>query len=132
MGKQILAVIAGVVVGVLTIFAIESINMVRFPWPEGLSMEDTEAFNAYVASLPIDALLTVILAYALGSFVAGFVSAKVATSKHMVIGIICGALLTVAGIMNIMAIPHPMWFNIVSLIVFIPMAIFGVKMALNE
>lgn len=131
MGKLILAVLGGVVVGVLTIFAIESVNMVRFPGPEGLNMEDKEAFNAYVASLPLSALLTVLFAFAFGSFMAGFVSSKIADSKQLVVSIICGVLLMGAGIVNIIMIPHPMWFNIVTIVIFIPMAIWGSKVAVD-
>ena len=129
MGKQILAVIVGLVAGGLVIYGIESINMVRFPWPENLSMEDEEAFAEYVASLPIDALITVIIAHAVGSFVAGFVCGKIALSKQLMLGIVCGVILMAGGIMNIVMIPHPLWFSVADLLMFIPFAWLGAKVA---
>lgn len=129
MAKNILAVIIGVIVGGLVIYGIESINMVRFPWPENLSMQDKEAFAEYVVSLPLDALLTVIIAHALGSLVAGFACSKIASNKHIVLGLICGGVFLLGGIMNLVMIPHPLWFMVVDLLVFLPFAWLGAKLA---
>jgi len=129
MGKQILAVIVGVIVGGLTIYAIESINMVRFPWPEDLSMEDKEAFAEYVSSLPVDAFITVIIAHLVGSFIAGFVCSKITPNKKLLLGTICGVLFLAGGIMNLVMIPHPLWFMVADLLVFVPFAWLGAKLA---
>ncbi|RDX35347.1 hypothetical protein DZA37_00985 [Kangiella sp. HD9-110m-PIT-SAG06] len=129
MGKQILAVMVGVVVGGLAIYGIESINMVRFPWPENLSMEDEAAFAEYVSSLPVDAFITVIIAHAVGSFISGFVCCRITPSKHLLFGTICGVLFLLAGIMNLIMIPHPLWFMIVDVLVFVPFAWLGAKLA---
>lgn len=129
MAKNILAVIIGVIVGGLVIYGIESINMVRFPWPENLSMEDKEAFAEYVNSLPVDALLTVIIAHALGSLVAGFVCGKITPNKHITLGLICGVVFLLGGIMNLVMIPHPLWFMVADLLVFLPFAWLGARLA---
>ena len=129
MGKQILAVIVGVIVGGLTIYAIESINMVRFPWPEDLSMEDKEAFAEYVSSLPVDAFITVIIAHLVGSFIGGFVCSKITPNKKLLLGTICGVFFLAGGIMNLVMIPDPLWFMVADLLVFIPFAWLGAKLA---
>ncbi len=129
MGKQILAVIVGVIVGGFTIYGIESINMVRFPWPEDLSMEDKEAFAEYVSSLPVDAFITVIIAHLVGSFIAGFVCSKITPNKKLLLGTICGVLFLAGGIMNLVMIPHPLWFMVADLLVFVPFAWLGAKLA---
>lgn len=129
MGKQILAVIVGVIIGGLIIYGIESINMVRYPWPENLSMEDKEAFAEYVSSLPVDAFITVIIAHLIGSFVAGFVCSKITPSRKLLLGTICGMFFLVGGIMNLVMIPHPLWFMVIDLMIFVPFAWLGAKLA---
>ncbi|NVJ65285.1 MAG: hypothetical protein HWE16_02265 [Gammaproteobacteria bacterium] len=132
MGKKILAVIIGLLVGGLVIMGIESINMLRFPWPEGLTLEDKEAFNAYVQSLPISALMTVLLAHIAGALVAGFLSTKIAGVNQLTLAIICGVILLIGAIVNLVMISHPIWFMVVNVLSIIPAAILGAKLATKK
>ena len=67
MGKNIGAGIAGVLVAVLSVWLVQKIGHAVYPPPVGMDPKDMEAMKAYVAELPIGALLFVIASYFIGT-----------------------------------------------------------------
>ena len=129
MGKRIGAVFAGLLSGMLVIMVIEMASSMVYPMPEGLDPEDAEAMTAFVASLPIGAFLFVLLAYAMGSFAGGFVAGKIGGS--FVPPVIVAALLEIGAAINLLQIVHPTWFMVVSLMICLPGALIGGRLALG-
>ena len=128
MGRKILAVVAGVILAGIVVYAVEAIGHQVYPPPEGLDMKNMEAMKAYVATLPAGALLFVLLAYALGSFAGGWLAAKIARTSQIHLPLTVGGVQLLFGIINIVMIPHPTWFAIASVIVFLPAAYLGGKL----
>ncbi|MBT8140935.1 MAG: hypothetical protein HKN88_06755 [Gammaproteobacteria bacterium] len=124
--RKILAVITGVVIGVLGISLVQAISGQMYPWPEGLDYNDKEAFVAFVKTLPTGAFLMVILSYIVGSFFGGMAATAVAKEKY-VPALIVGFALTIAGVMNAIAVPQPLWVSIISVLVFFPFVYLGAK-----
>lgn len=124
--RKILSVVIGIAVGVLGIMLIQSLSSQMYPMPEGLDYKDTEAFGAYVKTLPVGAFLMVILSYIVGSFFGGMSATSLSKEKYRS-AIIVGGVLTLAGIANAMSMPQPLWVSIVSVLVFIPSAYLGAK-----
>ncbi len=111
--RNILALVLGLAAGMAVNMGIIMLNSsLLFPMPAGTSMADPEQMNAYVASLPILALLVVMVAHLGQAFVGGFVAARLAASKPMLLAMIIGALSLLGGIMNAMSIHTPTWFYI--------------------
>jgi hypothetical protein len=73
-------------------------------------------------------MLLVLLAYATGAFGAGYVAAKTAKDQQMLMALIAGFILLIFGVVNLMEIPHPLWFAIASLILYLPIAWLGSKL----
>jgi hypothetical protein len=128
MGRKILAVIGGVVLGGIVVFVVEWVSSLIYPPPAGLDMTDKEAMKAYVATLPIGALLFVLLAYVLGSLSGGWLAAKIARDSKIRLSLIAGGVLLLFGIINLVTIPHPLWFAVLTVLVFLPAAYFGGKL----
>lgn len=130
--RSIAAVLLGFIVASIVMMLVESING-RFLHPnlgkaaEGL--KDREAIRALLATAPVTAFLMVILGWILGSLSGGWVAAKLAGRASVRHGIVLGVLLTLAGIANNLMLPPPLWFWIASLIVFIPAAYLGARLA---
>ena len=124
-----LRVVGGIVVGLLVAFVIfigfQTMNLSIYPLPEGVTPNDHDAFAEFVSNLPITAFVIVLAGYVAGSLAGGFVGAKFAHSKWKVIGLVIGIVLTAGGAMNVLSIPHPGWFVILNLLLFIPMALLG-------
>jgi hypothetical protein len=90
-----------------------------------LTESQQAALVTYMANAPVAAMALVLLGYVIGSFAAGFVIAKLASGARFKVAIFAGVVLTGVGVWNLMAIPHPMWFNVASSATYVPMAFFG-------
>ncbi len=104
---------------------IQLVSHTLYPVPEGLDLADELAMEKHIASLPIGAFLMVLLSYALGALAAGFTSAKLSKPHGRVPALICGVVLTILGLINLLMIPHPIWFWLAALSVFIPFSYLG-------
>jgi hypothetical protein len=82
-----------------------------------------------LAGAPVGALLVVALGWVLGSVAGGFVAAWIGRRAPVVHGLVLGGLLTLAGIANNLMLPPPLWFWIATLVVFVPSAYFGARLA---
>lgn len=125
MWKNILAVLAGIVAGTVAIMIVEGFSHFLYPYPQGMDFADKEAMTAYISSLPVAAKWMVILAWAVGSFVAASVTTLIAKVRQQHLALLVGAILMIFGIFNMASFPHPLWFWVVGIAVFIPFAWLG-------
>ena len=132
MARRILSVIAGLLVAMVVITGVEAVIPLLYPVPPGLDMKDPAAFKVYVAALPIGALLMVILAHSLGALVGAVVATLIAGRASIWPGMIVGALVMVAGIVNLFQISHPVWFSVVDLLLYLPAAYGGARLMLKR
>jgi hypothetical protein len=126
--RSVLAVLAGAVVAVVLITAVQLLGHQTFPPPADLDLNDREAVAAAMAQAS-GALLSVLLAWAVGTIGGAWVAARVAGRSHLLHGLIVGALLLAGAVANMLSIPHPVWFWIVALLLFFPCASLGAMLA---
>ena len=119
MQRKIVAVVLGVVVAVVLIIAIEALGHSVYPPPANIDMSDTEAMQAYVTSLPIGALLFVLAAWLMATLVGGLLACLIARETPLVYAAIVGGLVLLGTIINLMSIPHPLWFSAISVLAII-------------
>src|ERR1019366_1429126 len=92
--RSILAMVVGSMVAVFAIFAIQKVSGLIYPLPAGITIDDTDKMNEWIATLPIGAFLMVLLSYGIGSFVGGAGAALIAAFARCVhAGIIGGLVL---------------------------------------
>src|SRR5262245_14948579 len=130
--RSILAVIAGFVAASAVMMVVETINgHVLYPELAKLSegVTDQEVIRQIFANAPIGALLVVIFGWLAGSFLGGLVTAWISPAAPVAHALVLGALLTLAGIANNLMLPPPLWFWVVTLIVFVPAACAGARLA---
>jgi hypothetical protein len=123
--RSIGAVIAGMIVAFLLVFASEGISHKIFPPPPGMNMSDMVQVKAFVSTLPLSALLIVLTGWLIATFVAAWVATKIA--RGPIAGFILGALLLAVGIANAFIIPQPLWFSIASFVIYIGATVAGVR-----
>ncbi|WP_449397689.1 hypothetical protein [Chryseobacterium wanjuense] len=129
--RRILAVIAGIIVGSIGIWLIERVGHSLYPFPEGLKPTDIEGFKTYVENLPFMGKFIVILGYALGALLSGFVATKVANNNKPTAAIICGIIFMFFTIYNMVVLPTPIWFWVLGIVVW-GLVLVGYKLALNK
>lgn len=115
--RHIGAVIAGLIAAFALVAGAEAIVHVLYPPPPGANMDDFEQVKRFVAALPLTALLLVLTGWLIGTFVGTWLAAKIApgpTAAYVV-----GAILLALGVVNAIKIPQPVWFSIVSFVIYI-------------
>lgn len=129
MGRTVLGVLAGLATMFLVIMVVELLGAQLFPPPQGLDMHDPQALADAMAQMPLGALAVVVAAWVLGAFAGGWVAAKVAVGYPRVAAVIV-ALAVVAGVvMMILSFPHPMWMTVLGLVLPVPAALAGARLA---
>ena len=88
------------------------LNVAIHPMPEGVDFSDTEGFAAYITTLPLIALLLVLVAHLSQAFVGGLVAASISKKRSMIVAMIIGVLSLIGGVMNMQSITLPTWMLI--------------------
>ena len=112
--KTFLATVAGIIVGVFTIWAIEAIGHLLFPLPAELTPTNLEELKQVVMIMPIKSLLVVIIAQIIGVFSGMYVGFIMQRENLTPLYIIAG-LFIFSTVLNLILMPHPTWFMITDL-----------------
>lgn len=119
MFRKISAVVLGVVTAVILIIAIEALGHAVYPPPHDPDVANAEALQAYVMSAPIAALLFVMAAWLTATLFGGLLACFIARETPLVYAAIVGSLVLLGTIINLLSIPHPLWFSITSVLAII-------------
>jgi hypothetical protein len=118
--RNILAAIAGIIIGNLVNGGLISISGAVIPLPPSVDGTDLELKH----------FIFPFLAHALGTLVSAFAAASLAASHRMKFAVGMGILFLIGGIAASFMIPAPTWFIAVDLIgAYIPMGWLGGKLA---
>ncbi|MEE2888020.1 MAG: hypothetical protein VX951_11385 [Planctomycetota bacterium] len=108
--RNIVAVIVGLALGMAVNMGLIQLNVqVLNPMPAGMDMNDSEQFNAYLATLPASAYVMIILAHLGQAFVGGWVAARLGESRPMLLAMIIGVLSLAGGIAAMTMFKGPDW-----------------------
>lgn len=128
--KNILAVIAGVIIGMAVNMALVYLGPMVIPPPEGADMTTPEGLNAAAHLLRPVHFIFPFLAHAGGTLVGAFAAAKIAANNKMKFALGIGAFFLIGGIAASQMIPAPTWFVVLDLVAaYIPMGWLGGKWA---
>lgn len=125
MFRRIVAVVAGLAGSVALIAAVQAAGVRLYPPPPGTDFTDPDALAALMAQMPLGALLMVELSYAAGSLAGGAVVHLVVRKRTTGPLLVVGWLLTLAGVANLAAAPHPLWFAALSTVTYLPCVFLG-------
>lgn len=120
--RGILSIIVGILAGVVTILLLELAGHHFYPPPAGLDPQNVEAFQQYVATAPAGMLLSILAAWAGGAFVGGGVAALLSERRRNWHALAVGAIQTMLAIAQFSMVPHPFWFMVLGVTIFLPMA----------
>ena len=124
--RRIGAVLAGLVVAFLIAEAAELLVHQIYPPLKGTDMHNFEAVKKFVAALPTPAFALVLTGWLLATVVGTFTATRI--GRTPVCGYILGALLLAGGIVNCVVIPQPLWFSLISFVIYIGGTGVGVKL----
>lgn len=128
--RNVLAVVAGIILGGLVNMGLITIGPEIIPLPEGIDPNDVNSYETNGHLLETKHFLFPFLAHALGTLVGAFLAAKLAISNQMTMSIIIGGFFLIGGIVASTMIPAPTWFIVTDLVVaYLPMGWLGWKLA---
>ena len=129
-GKNILAVVAGVVVGSLVNMVLVNIGPSVVPLPKGADVSTMENLRDSMKMFTPVNFIFPFLAHALGTLVGAFIAAKFAASHHVKFALGIGVFFLMGGIAAVSMLGGPLWFNVADLLVaYIPMSFLGAAFA---
>jgi len=128
--KNILAVFAGVVVGMVVNMGIVTMSGAVIAPPEGVDVTDMESLKASIHLFEPKHFIMPFLAHALGTLAGAFVAAKMAASHKISFAMGIGVFFLLGGIANIFMLGGPLWFTVLDIAgAYLPMGWLGGKLA---
>lgn len=129
--RKILAVIAGIISGGISVGIVQTIGHYFYPMPKGMKSDDMVAMKHYVETAPFMALFFVIISYAVAALVSGFVSTKIANDGKKIYALVCGIVFLIQSIYMMSVLPTPTWFWILGILSW-GLVFAGYRLALNK
>lgn len=128
--RNILAVLAGIVLGSVVNMGIIMISGSVIPPPDGADVTTTEGLKEAMHLFQPKHFIMPFLAHALGTLVGAFLSGIIAANHKMRFALGIGVLFLAGGIASAFMLPSPTWFTVLDMVMaYIPMAWLGGKLA---
>lgn len=126
--RNILAVIAGLVVGSIINMSIVTLGPHLIPPPAGVDVTDPESLAQSMHLFEARHFISPFLAHAMGTLSGAFVAWMLAVSRAELMAWLVGGLFLLGGISAVFMIPAPTWFIVLDLLVaYLPMAWLGIQ-----
>jgi hypothetical protein len=127
--KNTLAVLVGLTIGSLINGAIISISSIVIAPPEGVDVNTVEGLKAGIHLFEPKHFLVPFIAHAMGTFVGAILTTIIAVTHKLKFALAIGIIFLIAGIVNVIMLPAPVWFNISDLLLaYIPTAFLAYKL----
>jgi len=128
--RNVLAVIAGVVVGSIVNMGLIMLSGKVIPPPAGVEVTNVESLKSSMHLFEPRHFIFPFLAHALGTLAGAYVASKIAASHKIKFALGIGAFFLIGGITNVFMLPSPAWFAVLDLVcAYIPMGWLGSKLA---
>ena len=128
--RNVLAVVAGLVIGGAVNMALIMVSPYVVAPPAGADVTTTEGLQKSLHLFQPQHFIMPFLAHALGTLVGAFVAALIAVGNKMRFAFVIGFFFLIGGISAVKMLPAPMWFNITDLaLAYLPMAWLGFKLS---
>jgi hypothetical protein len=127
--KNILALIAGLLLGGILNTKILGLNGTLIPMPEGANVSTPEGLARSMSLFQPIHFMAPFLAHALGTFFASWITVQFAGTPSIIRAMVPGVLFLAAGVYMVVILDAPLWFEITDLVLaYIPMAWLGFKL----
>lgn len=127
--KIFLSVLAGALTGAIVVFAGDYLSHLIYAPPANFDFNNQEALQAYAESIPTHVFAIMLCFWLLSSFSGGFVAGKINPQGWQLSALLTGLLLLAGAASNFYAIPHPLWMMVAAVILYLPAAWLGGKLA---
>ena len=127
--RNVVAIVGGIGIAFVTVMLVDMLNHAVYPPPSGIDFSDPDSIRPYMDTLPIGALLLVMASSAVAAFVGTLFACFVGTVRPQNCAAIVGGMVFAATVANFIAIPHPLWLAIATLLAVIVSAWLAMQIA---
>lgn len=133
MGRNILAIVVGIIVGAMVNMGLVMAGHAIIPPPAGVDVMDIESLKAAMPAFGAKHFVFPFLAHALGTFAGAALAARITKSHPMPVALVIGAFFLLGGIYNAVTLPAPVAFIVMDLaLAYLPMAWLGGRLSGNR
>ena len=125
--RALFSVAAGIALAWVGIVFITGMLHASYPLPTDLDPTRREQFAEAIAQTPVGALAMVLVGWGLGTFLGAWVAVRI--SRRPFYAFLVGGVMMFAGIRFLITNPHPLWFTVVGIFVFLPSAYLAGRLA---
>ena len=126
--RNVLAVLAGIVVGSAANMALVTLGPNLIPPPAGADVTSAEGLRSAMHLFQPRHFIMPFLAHALGALAGALAAYLIAASHRTHLAYVIGAFFLLGGIAASVMIPAPVWFIVLDLVAaYLPMAWFGIQ-----
>ncbi len=126
--RNVLAVLAGLVIGGIVNMLVVAIGPMVIPPPAGVDVSSMEALGKSMPLFEPRHFIMPFVAHALGTLVGAIAAYMIAGSHKTQIALVIGVLFLIGGAAASYMLPAPVWFEALDLLVaYLPMAWLGSK-----
>lgn len=127
--RTAVGVVAGIVVAWLVIVLSQLLSAALYPPPPGTDLTDPAVLADFINAAPVTAMACVIAGYALAALLGGWVAARLARPHPRTAAMIVGGMVLLGVVLNFAMIPHPTWMLFSGVLLPLPMAWLGTRLA---
>lgn len=127
--KRIAAVFLGLMLAFVVIILFEKVSHGQMVVPDGVDPNTPEGAAELIGNAPMSALMWVVGGYFFGTFLGALLAQFISNGAKPVSAWITGGILLVLTILNLYAVPHPLWMVASSIAVVIAATFLGGKIA---
>lgn len=127
--RNFLAIVAGIIVGMLVNMGLIMIGSSVIPPPEGVDVTNMESLKQAMPLFTPKNFIFPFLAHFFGTLAGALVAAKIAIGRKMIYAMAIGIVTMIGGIINTFLLPAPAWYIVIDLaLAYIPAAWIGGKL----
>ena len=127
--RAVVGVVAGIVVAWLVIVLSQLLSAALYPPPPGTDLTDPAVLADFINAAPVTAMGFVIAGYALAALLGGWVAARIERAHPRIAAMVVGGMVLLGVILNYTMIPHPTWMLASGVLLPLPMAWLGARLA---
>ncbi len=128
--KNVLVVLAGLVVGSLVNIGLVNLGPAIVPLPEGADISTMEGLSKSMQLFAPVNFLFPFLGHALGTLAGAFIAARFTTNHSVRFAFGVGVFFLMGGISAVIMLGGPLWFKVIDLLfAYIPMGFLGALLA---
>lgn len=129
MGRTIVGAVVGLAAALAVIFLVEGLATAISPPPAGLDLRNEADLVRMVEMATPTMKALVVFGWLLGSFVGGWIAAKISRAHRVAAAIVVGIGVAIGVILNAAMLPHPLWMTAMGAALPVPLAWFAARLA---